>query len=80
MIFTEAEAKTKWCPMVRASSALAPHVSAWNVQFGETPQQDTRPRCIASACMMWRRADANYSTTPPTERGYCGLAGKGKGE
>src|SRR5262245_17964371 len=42
---TEAEAKTKWCPMSRVR-LIGPDDGARN--FGEAS------RCIASACMAWR--------------------------
>ena len=59
---TEAEAKTKWCPMVRYDDQMAnrdePHHSNAN--------------CIASACMMWRWRGSE----PECDQGYCGLAGE----
>jgi hypothetical protein len=53
MMYTEAEAKTKWCPLSRAI--------VWN--DGETllaaganlkPNGEPASMCIASACMAWR--------------------------
>ena len=64
---TEAEAKKKWCPMVRFERDLVnrsdPHVLS--------------AKCIGSACMLWRwdivpeeiDGDKNWD-------GHCGLAGK----
>lgn len=64
---TEAEARTKWCPMVRmgltAGMAVNRHVAdAPGAQDGV--YDDTR--CVASDCMMWRVRRGN---------GRCGLAG-----
>jgi hypothetical protein len=59
-MYTEEEAKTKWCPMVRVRE--------------DTPDEEMREaiRCEASQCMMWRWFEngTRYSI------GHCGLAGK----
>jgi len=84
---TEAEAKTKWCPMVGLVGATHPSGLA-----------QTNCMCVASACMMWRwnerpefvfgkssfdmsnpdkvvsTEEKVRNTSEPT--GYCGLAGK----
>ena len=80
---TEAEAKTRWCPMVRQLYRDENNsVSAMN-RFG-----DGQPLgfCIGSACMMWRWSAKPYKATEVQEllgvtgtapgEGYCGLAGK----
>lgn len=81
MILTEDEAKTKWCPFVRAplsvewpNSPASPAINSLSDSF----------RCIASECMAWQwgnyHADgydkAGNPLTAPTGEGYCGLAGK----
>ena len=75
----ESEAKTKWCPMVRYSSAMENGIIAIRLN---RPTDHTN--CIASACMMWwwdsTIVDYKPSGEPIVERsatdGYCGLAGK----
>jgi len=64
---TEAEARTKWCPMVR-----------YPVWPGECSGGNEGAKCIASDCMMWQ-----WATTPGQEqcgygpaKGYCGLGRK----
>ena len=91
MLLTEEEAKTKWCPMVRA-------VAIRGGTFGSpepignriAADQNELPKvtqCIASGCMMWRQHASDESWTVQGEsktktlpaglrRGYCGLAGK----
>lgn len=73
MILTEAEAKTKWCPM-----------ASYRNRGG--PQADSKARCLASGCMAWRwlarkgPADIeerkNWPLIPNTNAeepvGYCG--------
>lgn len=75
---TEAEAKMKWCPMVR------------NVKydFSDNPRltHNLDGTCVASHCMMWRwdlganpgydkKIGAPMMLDNKTE-GHCGLAGK----
>ena len=74
---TEDEAKTKWCPMVRAGNEAGCN------------RKDATDKCIASDCMMWRTSCTRYfdkgkyydrdetGTGQWVETGgYCGLAGK----
>jgi hypothetical protein len=90
---TEAEALTKWCPFARmkvaqtvkdgAPSCNEPQTTynriAINAQ--SSPFIADQARCIASACMAWRRVmDDDLPTAPgermaATEQGFCGLAG-----
>ena len=85
---TEAEAKTKWCPMVRATyfdQAVGLWTGPANAQsMGKVGDLLYGGKCIGSACMMWRWI---YTPSPESERhgqtvpacvgdGYCGLAGK----
>lgn len=80
---TEEQAKTKWCPMVRAGTHGANYYVAGNWRGGTIAEIDAREytRCQGSACMMWRW------TRPPegvrvrdeihqsSGAGYCGMAG-----
>ena len=66
----EAEAKQKWCPMVRVSNYVSGTECESSVNRLETNEPYDGCLCIASACMMWRWGDGRT-------QGYCGLAGKG---
>jgi hypothetical protein len=65
---TEDQAKTKWCPMVRAGNLAGCN------------RADATDKCIGSDCMMWRmkyveqQDERNVSVLMPDY--YCGLAGK----
>lgn len=70
---TEAEAKTKWCPMVRAGKSE----NYSSERMHQVLLRETN--CIGSACMMWRWEYADGGKHPcdkSTTDGYCGLAGK----
>jgi hypothetical protein len=54
---TEAEAATKWCPMVRLLPGTPPES---NLPSGVTT-------CIGSECMAWRWKSGSQ------DDGYCGL-------
>ncbi len=60
----EDEARSKWCPMVRAT--VEDIESNRSLSFADASR--TRTCCIASQCMAWR--------SPNGVTGYCGLAGK----
>lgn len=70
---TEAEARTKWCPMVRGERGYN------RVKFGEP---DPWGFCVGSRCMMWRwlpdGAAVNGQFTPfgslSSTHGECGLS------
>ena len=73
--YTEAEAKTKWCPFVRlmvnSGGVLGDSPPHNRVLLFNVAKDDNIPEaayCIASACMAWRTGDGVH--------GYCGLAGK----
>ena len=69
---TEAEAKTRWCPMVRVHVV---GIGNWTNRGLFLDGKSTMPnRCIASDCMMWR-FDGLRSSIAQQEHGYCGLAG-----
>lgn len=81
----EAEAKKKWCPMVRAGTKGSNFFVSGNWQGNEITEIDTREytRCIGSACMMWRWSmladddgQALGITAKSKTNGYCGLAGR----
>jgi hypothetical protein len=77
---TEDEAKTKWCPMVRAATLIT-GVDYHETAVGGAGCNRAHPNmmfegavCIASDCMMWRWIDRG-SVSKPID-GYCGLGGK----
>jgi hypothetical protein len=90
-MYTEDEAKTRWCPQVRiAGDENEPN---FNRGYGEDHCNITggngqyKCNCIASECMMWRWVyeDANPATARngllarnyiKTDKGHCGLAGR----
>lgn len=54
MIYTEEEAKTKWCPMV--SFLIGPHNDVWQNHGYTNRAEYFEPngvKCIASGCMFW---------------------------
>lgn len=53
MRVTEQEAKTKWCPQVRASQGVG-DANACNAGTSEGDRVPTYSRCVGSECMMWR--------------------------
>lgn len=71
---TEAEAKTKWCPMVRASTREEDGNSSnrnvpleGDILSTEKHHNPSYARCIGSECACW------IFRTP--EEGCCGLVG-----
>jgi hypothetical protein len=60
---SEEEAKTKWCPFVRATTNNG--TASWNrgsdapLEASELITRSTR--CIGSACMAWRPSSAAYA-------------------
>jgi hypothetical protein len=75
-MWTEDEAKAKWCPMVRLS---ADHVGGGINR--DTKGNTSRANCIASGCMSWRwhvepRGLAAALQPTKFERGYCGEFGE----
>lgn len=77
-MMTEEEAKTKWCPFVRASGADGEwHTNRPSIADVEAKGFDL---CCGSACMAWRWEIAPEEVEPewgrPNPTGYCGLAGK----
>lgn len=81
MLLTEKEAAEKWCPHARvANNATAPNRSADQRHVRE------QAMCIGSRCTQWRwrMIDDPKRSGPgdrmlrlvPTDRGYCGIAGK----
>ena len=90
MILTEEEAKKKWCPMSHVSAF--PHKTGDKVSLFSNrdisllvPGNSFDPatditKCIASACMAWRREKDtygdDYGKDIPADRGFCGIGGK----
>lgn len=68
-MMTEAEAKTKWCPMARV--VAAGHSSGNTFTDGKSVDY---VKCIGSACMAWRRVE----NIDHTNYGYCGAFGEPK--
>ncbi len=67
----EAEAKTKWCPFVRAL-IYQPDTEAHNYPVN---RETGDIHCLGSACMAWR--DSPHARMAGEDRaGFCGLAGK----
>lgn len=65
---TENEAKTKWCPFVRAAYGVEDRNAANSVCNRPENRIPSFSMCVGAKCMAWRE-------TKPAE-GYCGLAGK----
>ena len=75
---TEAEAKTKWCPFVRATPVDNDEYPGGWIQ---RPDGLASLQCIGSDCMAWRWGEKRWNrkaeaSEPDPESGYCGLAGK----
>jgi hypothetical protein len=79
-MYTETEAKQKWCPLARASDIGNQPVSV--NRRGREPDADCM--CIASACMAWRWADgldlidSMVAERNGSRRGFCGAFGPAK--
>lgn len=81
-LFTEAEAREKWCPMVRRADLIEDNERA----IGErryVAASNEGARCRASECMAWRWRgahvpEASREDWPWRERtyGYCGAFGE----
>ena len=88
MIFTEEEAKTKWCPMARVTDCTDDNRKSWPTfnRIGGMPDPINDAHCIASECMLWVGTDnilfpEKQSPSDATEpvyksAGYCGLTSK----
>lgn len=72
-MMTEAEAREKWCPMVR----LTADQDEWKNNRGDFPGKERSFNCIASDCAMWRWVTTlDSGTVINTDKGYCGLGGR----
>jgi hypothetical protein len=76
---TEDEARTKWCPFVRAAiiSVTANDIPPHNRASSSSNPDINGINCIASDCMMWRWFYADAHGDPLVEHvhsGHCGLA------
>jgi hypothetical protein len=74
MLLTETEAKTKWCPLVRAANVAEPSANAQSRNRDGSGGPSRSSLCIASGCMFWRFEEHSDKRIDP--RGYCGAAGK----
>jgi hypothetical protein len=73
---TEAEAKTKWCPLVRHEGDMGGTFNRGRVHgaINEHPDnQGAACNCIGRACMAWRWSYHVAAVEEP--QGFCGLAG-----
>jgi hypothetical protein len=70
---TEDEARTKWCPFVRAAiiSVTANDIPPHNRASSSSNPDINGINCIASDCMMWRLDDEWIASE---NEGHCGLA------
>lgn len=66
-MLTEAEAKTKWCPMHRIA------VEDGQGVYGNMPNNGAMT-CAGSGCMAWRWKLNDHGHSMGV--GFCGLAGK----
>ena len=76
----EAEARKKWCPMVRASASQDDSNSC-NREIrreyeGNVLKAPFYSLCITSECMMWRGTGDVKIDGELHHTGYCGLGGK----
>jgi hypothetical protein len=72
---TEAEAKTKWCPMVRAGMYGERHAAMNMVAVNRDPRANDLALCIGSQCMMWQGTTrTDRATLAEIHEGHCGLA------
>lgn len=77
-MFTEQEAREKWCPMARVDFRSFNHVTGGD----ETFVGNRAAPCIASQCMMWRWRDPKENKELKKQnamhvaQGFCGLASR----
>jgi len=75
----EAEAKTKWCPMVKTAPLLGTP-AFWS---NRPEPKENQYHCVGSACMLWRWSEKQpahnqeelEAEAPLKSNGYCGLGG-----
>lgn len=82
---TEAEAREKWCPMVRVGDVFRDDNGNNTAASFNRCSDGTFSsfKCVASSCMMWRwkgdtvpdPKNSNRTIRIQTQEGYCGLAG-----
>ena len=79
---TEDEAKTKWCPMARIPwmQGQFPDISGFAINrqaIDEKPKNSDlpdMPKCIGSACMMWRWKDTSFDPNDKLEKAELSLS------
>ena len=84
VMYTEDEARTKWCPLARRMLTDASHALAEDPGHGigsanrvGIDAHNADPKCIASDCAAWRWLPANYDELGEvTRQGYCGAFGR----
>lgn len=85
-VYTEEEAKTKWCPFTRAAIDVVDgaHVIDFTSANRSERGLPAVTLCVASACMAWRWGEEplepalDPNKPPPPEyprEGYCGAFG-----
>lgn len=80
-MFTEEEAKTKWCPWARTAWAFDDVRNGIFVTANRGTTEDDC-RCIASECMAWRwiyrfeHVETGEGTHHDPKQGFCGLSTK----
>jgi hypothetical protein len=79
-MYTEDEAKKKWCPMIRNAmiSDMGPGQALTAVNQDAAFSDPLWNKCMASSCMMWRWImdyDGAGMSAWPTDKGFCGLSG-----
>lgn len=74
-MWTEKDAREKWCPMARYASDSGFVANRWeNFACNKVGKYIPNPcLCVGYDCMAWRECDDN------PDFGYCGLAGKPQG-
>jgi hypothetical protein len=87
-MYTEADAKTKWCPFARALVSISPlsdptrHTAIASANRGNNAE--LLGWCVGSACMAWRwndgldLIDSMVAERNGSRRGYCGASGNPK--
>ncbi len=73
-ILTEAEAKTRWCPMVRGHMEIDQKAAtAFNAGINQSGEDVRIGKCVAGECMAWRLSHKDGPNGEET--GYCGAFG-----
>jgi len=68
-MYTEDEAREKWCPHARMLESYGERASYNRAVSPSGGDEEASTKCIGSACMAWRWKPGD------NRRGYCGLSG-----